>query len=334
MKAMILREARPIEENPLQIVDIEEAAPGPGEIRVGISACGLCHTDLHTVEGELPPAKLPLIPGHQVVGRVERVGAEASRFRVGDRVGVAWLHSTCGNCAFCLHGKENLCEQARFTGYDVDGGYAQYINVPQDFAYPIPQGFPDLEAAPLLCAGIIGFRALRLAEVERGGRLGLFGFGASAHIAIQVAVHWGCQVFVFSRSEEHRDLARKLGAVWTGRAEEDAPHKLDSAIIFAPAGKLVLDGLRVLRRGGTLALAGIYMTPIPQMDYARDLYYERTVRSVANNTRADGEDFLRLAAEIPIHTEVQTFALEEANHALRLLKEGKIQGGGVLAIPD
>ena len=334
MKAMILREARPIEENPLQIVDIEEAAPGPGEIRVGISACGLCHTDLHTVEGELPPAKLPLIPGHQVVGRVERVGAEASRFRVGDRVGVAWLHSTCGNCAFCLHGKENLCEQARFTGYHVDGGYAQYINVPQDFAYPIPQGFPDLEAAPLLCAGIIGFRALRLAEVERGGRLGLFGFGASAHIAIQVAVHWGCQVFVFSRSEEHRDLARKLGAVWTGRAEEDAPHKLDSAIIFAPAGKLVLDGLRVLRRGGTLALAGIYMTPIPQMDYARDLYYERTVRSVANNTRADGEDFLRLAAEIPIHTEVQTFALEEANHALRLLKEGKIQGGGVLAIPD
>ncbi len=334
MKAMILREARPIEENPLQIVDIEEAAPGPGEIRVGISACGLCHTDLHTVEGELPPAKLPLIPGHQVVGRVERVGAEASRFRVGDRVGVAWLHSTCGNCAFCLHGKENLCEQARFTGYDVDGGYAQYINVPQDFAYPIPQGFPDLEAAPLLCAGIIGFRALRLAEVERGGRLGLFGFGAAAHIAIQVAVHWGCQVFVFSRSEEHRDLARKLGAVWTGRAEEDAPHKLDSAIIFAPAGKLVLDGLRVLRRGGTLALAGIYMTPIPQMDYARDLYYERTVRSVANNTRADGEDFLRLAAEIPIHTEVQTFALEEANHALRLLKEGKIQGGGVLAIPD
>lgn len=334
MKAMILREARPIEENPLQIVDIEEAAPGPGEIRVGISACGLCHTDLHTVEGELPPAKLPLIPGHQVVGRVERVGAEASRFRVGDRVGVAWLHSTCGNCAFCLHGKENLCEQARFTGYDVDGGYAQYINVPQDFAYPIPQGFPDLEAAPLLCAGIIGFRALRLAEVERGGRLGLFGFGAAAHIAIQVAVHWGCQVFVFSRSEEHRDLARKLGAVWTGRAEEDAPHKLDSAIIFAPAGKLVLDGLRVLRRGGTLALAGIYMTPIPQMDYARDLYYERTVRSVANNTRQDGEDFLRLAAEIPIHTEVQTFALEEANHALRLLKEGKIQGGGVLAIPD
>lgn len=334
MKAMILREARPIEENPLQIVDIEEAAPGSGEIRVGISACGLCHTDLHTVEGELPPAKLPLIPGHQVVGRVERVGAEASRFRVGDRVGVAWLHSTCGNCAFCLHGKENLCEQARFTGYHVDGGYAQYINVPQDFAYSIPQGFPDLEAAPLLCAGIIGFRALRLAEVERGGRLGLFGFGASAHIAIQVAVHWGCQVFVFSRSEEHRDLARKLGAVWTGRAEEDAPHKLDSAIIFAPAGKLVLDGLRVLRRGGTLALAGIYMTPIPQMDYARDLYYERTVRSVANNTRADGEDFLRLAAEIPIHTEVQTFVLEEANHALRLLKEGKIQGGGVLAIPD
>ena len=334
MKAMILREARPIEENPLQIVDIEEAAPGPGEIRVGISACGLCHTDLHTVEGELPLAKLPLIPGHQVVGRVEGVGAEVSRFRVGDRVGVAWLHSTCGNCAFCLHGKENLCEQARFTGYHVDGGYAQYINVPQDFAYPIPQGFPDLEAAPLLCAGIIGFRALRLAEVERGGRLGLFGFGASAHIAIQVAVHWGCQVFVFSRSEEHRDLARKLGAVWTGRAEEDAPHKLDSAIIFAPAGELVLDGLRVLRRGGTLALAGIYMTPIPQMDYARDLYYERTVRSVANNTRQDGEDFLRLAAEIPIHTEVQTFALEEANHALRLLKEGKIQGGGVLAIPD
>lgn len=329
---MILKKARPIEDEPLQLVEISEPMPGPGEIRLRISACGICHTDLHIVEGELPLKRAPLILGHQIVGRVDKRGENTGRFREGDRVGVPWLYSTCGRCAFCLRGDENLCDEARFTGYDVDGGYAQYGIVSEDFAYPIPEGFSDAQAAPLLCAGIIGFRALRLSKVKRGERLGFFGFGASAHIAIQVAVHWGCEVYVFSRSEEHRHLATSLGAVWTGRAEDEPPLKLHSAIIFAPAGQLVLDALRVLEKGGTLALAGIYMTPIPAMDYTEHLYYERAVRSVTNSTRKDVEELLRLAAAIPIQTEVQTFPLEEANRALLLLKQGQIQGAGVLQV--
>lgn len=334
MKAMILKKSQPIEEEPLEMVEIADPMPGPGEVRIKISTCGICHTDLHVVEGELPSKKLPIIPGHEIVGAVDAAGEGVSRFQTGDRVGVAWLNSTCGTCDFCVKGKENLCEKAHFTGYDVDGGYAQYTVVSEDFAYPIPDGFPDLEAAPLLCAGIIGFRSLRLSDIKKGGRLGLYGFGASAHIVIQVAKYWGCEVFVFSRSEEHRKLAQKLGAVWTGRAEEDPPAKLQSAIIFAPAGKLVLDALRVLEKGGTLALAGIYMTPIPEMDYQEHLYYEKTIRSVANSTRKDADDILSLAAEIPIRTEVQAFALEEANRSLLLLKQGKIQGAGVLRIPE
>jgi len=334
MKAMILTEPYPIEKEPLVMTDINDPIPGPEDVRVKISTCGICHTDLHVIEGELPSKKLPIIPGHEIVGVVDAIGEKVTRFREGDKVGVAWLNSTCGECDFCVRGKENLCEESRFTGYDVDGGYAQYTVVSEDFAYPIPPGFSDLEAAPLLCAGIVGFRALRLSDIEKGGRLGLYGFGASAHIVIQVAKYWGCEVFVFSRSEEHRNLARKLGADWTGRAEEVPPAKLQSAIIFAPAGKLVLDALRVLEKGGTLALAGIYMTPIPEMDYQEHLYYEKTVRSVANSTRRDAEDILSLAAEIPIRTEVQAFALEEANRALLLLKQGKIQGAGVLRIPE
>lgn len=308
--------------------------PGPKEVRLKILACGICHTDLHITEGELPSKNLPVIPGHQIVGIVEEVGRKVARFKVGDKVGVAWLNSTCGKCEFCLKGKENLCEKARFTGYDVDGGYAEYTVVSQDFAYPIPKGFSDIEVAPLLCAGVIGFRALRLSEIEKGGRLGLFGFGASAHIVIQIAKYWGCEVFVFTRSEEHRKLARELGAVWAGGAGETPPAKMQSAIIFAPAGRLVLDALRVLEKGGTLALAGIYMTPIPEMEYEEYLYYEKTVRSVANSTRKDAEDLLKLAAEIPIRAEVQEFPLEEANRALLLLKQGKIQGAGVLRVSE
>lgn len=334
MNAMILKKPQPVEEGPLAMGEIDDPIPGPREVRVKISTCGICHTDLHVVEGELPSKKLPIIPGHEIVGVVDAIGEEVTRFQEGDRVGVAWLNSTCGECDFCVRGNENLCEKARFTGYDVDGGYAQYTVASEDFAYPIPEGFSDLEAAPLLCAGIIGFRSLRLSDIEKGGRLGLYGFGASAHIIIQVAKYWGCEVFVFSRSEEHRNLARKLGAVWTGRAEEDPPAKLQSAIIFAPAGKLVLDALRVLEKGGTLALAGIYMTPIPEMDYQEHLYYEKTVRSVANSTRKDAEDILSLAAEIPIRTEVQAFALEEANRSLLLLKQGRIQGAGVLRVSE
>ncbi len=329
---MLLKAPRPIEEKPLVVAEVEKPTPGLQEVRLKILACGICHTDLHVVEGELPSKKLPIIPGHQIVGVVESVGRKVTRFRVGDKVGVAWLNSTCGKCEFCLKGKENLCEKARFTGYDVDGGYAEYTVVSQDFAYPIPKGFSDVEAAPLLCAGVIGFRALRLSEIERGGRLGLFGFGASAHIVIQIAKYWSCQVYVFTRGEEHRKLARDLGAVWAGGAEDTPPTKMQSAIIFAPAGKLVLDALRVLEKGGTLALAGIYMTPIPEMDYQEHLYYEKTVRSVANSTRKDAEDLLELAGEIPIRAEVQEFPLEEANRSLLLLKQGKIQGAGVLRV--
>lgn len=332
MKVMLLQTPHPIEEKPLAMAEIDKPTPGPKEILIKVLSCGICHTDLHVVEGELTSRKLPIVPGHQIVGVVEKVGENATRFRKGNKVGVAWLSSTCGKCEFCLTGNENLCENARFTGYDVDGGYAEYVVVSEDFAYLIPKGFSDIQAAPLLCAGVIGFRALRLSGIQKGGRLGLFGFGASAHIVIQIAKHWGCGVFVFTRSEEHRRLARELGAVWTGRAEDTPPTRLHSAIIFAPAGKLVLDALRILEKGGTLALAGIYMTPIPEMDYQKHLYYEKTLRSVANSTRKDAEDLLKLAVEIRIHTEVQEFVLEEANRSLLLLKQGKIQGAGVLRV--
>jgi propanol-preferring alcohol dehydrogenase len=331
---MVLNRVCPAEEKPLTFVDIDDPVPGAGEIRIRIKACGVCHTDLHVVEGELPARKLPLVPGHEIAGVVDAVGEGVTSFKQGDRAGVAWLNSTCGACRFCLSGRENLCVRARFTGYDVNGGYAQYTVVPEGFAYPIPDGFPDMEAAPLLCAGIIGYRALRLSDIRKGGRLGLYGFGASAHIVIQVAQHWGCQVYVFTRSEEHRKLAEKLGAVWSGGAEDDPPEKMESSIIFAPAGKLVLDALRVLEKGGTLALAGIYMTPVPQMDYEKHLYYERTIRSVANSTREDAEEILKLAAEIPIRTEIEEFDLEQANHVLLQVKRGAVQGAGVLRIPQ
>ncbi len=332
MKAMVLRSQAPVQSDPLEYCDLPDPRPGPGEVRLRVSACGICHTDLHVVEGDLPEAKLPVVPGHQVVGTVDMVGPEVSLLRPGDRVGVPWLHSTCGACDFCISGRENLCVDARFTGYQADGGYAQYAIAGQDFAYPLPEGFGDLQAAPLLCAGIIGYRALRLSEAAAGGRLGLYGFGASAHITIQVALHMGCRVYVFTRSPEHQALARSLGAAWAGRAEDEPPRKLDSAIIFAPAGGLVPMALKALERGGTLALAGIYMSPMPEMDY-RLLYHERTVRSVANFTRTDAQEFLDIAARIPVRTEIETFRLEEANRALQLLKQGRIQGAGVLVVP-
>jgi propanol-preferring alcohol dehydrogenase len=332
MKAMILRQFGPIEKNPLEPAEIHVPQPGPEDILIKVKACGVCHTDLHTVEGELPGAKLPVIPGHQVVGIVETAGQGTRRFEKGARIGAAWLHFACGTCAFCRRGQENLCENGRFTGYHVNGGYAETMTIPDKFAYAIPEIFTDEEASPLLCAGIIGYRALRLSNIRPGGCLGLYGFGASAHVAIQVAVHWGCRVYVFSRSKEHKDLARGLGAAWTGSAKEVSPTKTDSAIIFAPAGPLVLDALLNTEKGGTVALAGIYMTPIPEMDYQKYLYHERTLRSVANATRQDGEDLLKLAAEIPIRTTTQVFPLAEANQVLRLLKEGRISGAAVLKI--
>ena len=333
MQAMLLQQPQPIENNPLQLVELQDPTPAPYEIRIQIRSCGICHTDLHTIEAELPLPKLPLIPGHEIVGVVDSVGAGVTRFHPGDRVGVPWLNWTCGKCRFCQRGQENLCENARFTGYHVDGGYAQYTVVSENFAYPIPEGFSDSHAAPLLCAGIIGFRALRLSDIQPGERLGLYGFGASAHLAIQVAIHWGCEVYVFSRSEEHRQLARQLGAAWGGRAEDKPPKKINSAIIFAPAGWLIPEALRVLEKGGTLALAGIYMDSIPEMDY-NSIYHERTIRSVANSTRQDAEELLRLAGEIPLRTEVESFPLQEANRALQLMKRSKIRGAGVLEIPS
>ncbi len=332
MKAMLLREIKSIEERPLKLADIPLPEPGPGEIRLTVRVCGVCRTDLHTVEGDLKLPRLPLVPGHQIVGVVEARGEGATRFEIGQRVGVPWLYHTCGACEFCRRGLENLCADAQFTGLHADGGYARGMVVPQDFAYPIPEGFSDVEAAPLLCAGIIGYRALRLSEVQPGQRLGLYGFGGSAHVTIQVARHWGCQVYVFTRSEGHRRLARELGAVWVGGAEDTPPAKMHSSIIFAPAGGLVPEALRVLERGGTLSLAGVTMTPIPELDYDNLLYWERTVRSVANFTRQDAEELLQVAAEIPIHSTVQTFALEAANEALLALKRSEIDGTGVLVV--
>ena len=328
---MVLRGPKPAEENPLERANLPLPEPAPGQVRLRVQACGVCHTDLHLVEGEIALPKLPVVPGHQIIGRVDAVGEGVTRLRAGDRVGVPWLYSTCGECEYCLEGLENLCDRARFTGQHVDGGFAEYMVVPAAFAYAIPHGFPDDQAAPLLCAGIIGYRSLQLSEIQPGGRLGLYGFGASAHITIQVARHWGCDVYVFTRSEEHQRHALELGAAWVGQAQDTPPAEIDSAITFAPAGWLVPEVLRVLRKGGTLAINAIYMSPIPEMPYSL-LYGERTVRSVTNATRQDGEELLHLAAEIPIYTDVELYPLDEANAVLQRLKQGQIQGAAVLQI--
>jgi propanol-preferring alcohol dehydrogenase len=332
MKAMVLTRFRPASENPLELRNVPVPQPGPGDILVKVGCCGVCHTDLHTAEGELPDVKLPRILGHEVIGTVEKRGALAKRFKAGERVGAAWLYTTCGTCRFCRSGRENLCENARFTGFHQDGGYAEYMIVPEKFAYAVPEVFCDVEAAPLMCAGIVGYRSLKLCGIKPGGKLGLYGFGASGHVAIQIARHWGCRVYVFTRSEDHRRLAKKLGASWTGLAKDDPPTKLDSAVIFAPAGNLFLDALRVLDRGGTVASAGIYMSPIPEIEYGRFLYHERTMLSVANATREDGEELLKVAAEIPVRTSVEVFRLEQANEALKLLRSGKVIGAAVLKV--
>jgi len=331
MRAMRLRAPGLVERDPLEAVDLPAPVPGPGEVRLKIGACGLCHTDLHEVEGELPLPKLPVIPGHQIVGVVEARGDGARRFAMGDRVGVPWLHSTCGACAACRRGDENLCDGARFTGYHVDGGYASHAVVPEAFAFRLPGGFTDAQAAPLLCAGIIGYRALCLADVKPGECLGLFGFGASAHIAIQVARFWECAVWVFTRTPEHRALAKALGASWVGGADDEPPGLLDRAISFAPVGSVIPLALAKLRKGGTLALAGIHLDRIPEMPYTL-LYGERTLRSVTASTRRDADALLALAVRIPIRTEVEVFPLEEANAALQRLKAGRISGAGVLRI--
>jgi len=330
MKAMVLEKQAPINQNPLEERDMPTLEPGPGEILVKVSACGVCHTDLHIVEGDFPLERVPVIPGHQIVGTVEDAGKGAARFKSGERVGVAWLHSTCGKCRFCCSERENLCPNASFTGFHHHGGFSETMIVPEEFAYSLPEGFSDLQAAPLLCAGIIGYRALRLSGIQPGGRLGLYGFGASAHVTIQIAGYLGCDVYAFSRGGAHRKLAEKLGAVWTGKVPEVPPEKLDASIIFAPAGDLVPPALEALESGGTLALAGIHMSNVPELEYSRHLYYERTIKSVTANTRSDGRELLALAGEIPIVTNVTPYPLSEANQVLAMLKSGGIDGAAVL----
>lgn len=332
MKAVRLVKPGPIETSPLSLGEVPVPQPGEGEVLVRIRACGVCHTDLHIVEGEIHPPDLPVTPGHQVVGIVEKMGRGAEKFvNLGDRVGVPWLYSACERCDYCLRGQENLCLEARYTGFHVDGGYAEWMLAEARWTLPIPTGYTDQQASPLLCAGIIGFRSLRLADVQNGERLGLVGFGASAHLAIQVANYWGCQVYVITRSEEHRRHARELGAIWTGGIEDELPGLLDRAVIFAPAGRLVPAVLEKLRPGGTLAINAIFMSDIPSMSYSM-IYGERTLRSVTNATFQDGIKFLKLAEEIGIHATISTYALEDANTALLDLKNSRISGEGVLVV--
>ncbi len=331
MRAMVLDHPRPAEQSPLQLRDVPVPQPGPGEIRLRVRFCGVCRTDLHIVEGDLKLPKLPLVPGHQIVGIVDALGPSAKLFRQGDRVGVPWLYSTDGDCPFCRRGQENLCDNGRFTGLHVDGGYAESVVVREDFAYSIPRQFDDQHAAPLLCAGVIGYRSFKLSNAKAGDRLGMYGFGGSAHIVLQIARHLGCRVYVFTRAAAHRELALKLGAAWAGAAPEQPPEPLDAAIIFAPAGPLVPESLRALRKGGTVALAGITMTQIPAMDYDL-LYHEHVLRSAANSTRDDVRECLRLSAEAQVKTEVRIFPLQEANQALQALKHSRIDGAAVLRI--
>lgn len=316
---------------PLRAAGVPGPEVGPEGILIRVRACAVCRTDLHIVDGELTHPKLPLIPGHQIVGTVEEVGERVGRFAPGDRVGVPWLGYTDGECRYCRTGRENLCDNARFTGYQIDGGYAEYASADNRFCFSIPEGYPDLQAAPLMCAGLIGYRSLRMAGDAQ--RLGLYGFGASAHIIIQVAVHQGRRVFAFTREgdEEGQRFARELGAAWAGSSDERPPEELDAAIIFAPVGALVPAALRAVAKGGVVVCAGIHMTDIPTFPY-EILWGERVVRSVANLTRRDGEEFLALAPEVPVRTEVTSFALERANEALSALRRGEIRGAAVLVM--
>ncbi len=374
MKAMLLRRIAPVESAPLKWVEVPTPEPALGEVRIRVRCCAVCRTDLHVIEGDLPQAKMPVIPGHQIVGTVDKLGPPLAvsqpagsplavsqpRLQLGQRVGVAWLRHTCGRCVFCTRGQENLCESARFTGYHADGGYAQYAVAPADFVYELPSpfgrgvggeggaaltltlaqrergldGFSDIEAAPLLCSGIIGYRALRRCNPRPGCRLALYGFGSSAHVVIQIALSRGCEVYVVTRGENHRQLARQMGTTWAGETAEEMPVKADSAIMFAPAGELVPPALEKLEKGGTLSLAGIYMTPIPEMDYMRHVFYERDIHSVTCNTRQDGRELLAEAAAIPIRPHTTVYPLADANQALQDLKHDRINGTGVLVVDE
>ena len=336
MRGCLLAAPAPVETRPLVLGELPVPAPEADEVLIKVSACGICRTDLHVAEGELAPRLSPVVPGHQVVGTVAACGAAVSGLAPGERVGAAWLHRTCGTCRFCRRGRENLCERADFTGWTRHGGFAEFMVAPADFVYRLPENFPDLQAAPLLCAGIIGYRALKLTGLDgddwRGARLGLYGFGAAGHVAIQLARFRGADVYVATRDRaKHQALAAELGAVWVGDTFDRPPVPLDAAIVFAPAGEIVPAALEALEKGGALVLGGIYMSPIPQFEY-RLLYGERLVRSTANNTRADGREFLREAVAAGLRTSVRTFPLADANEALIALKHDAIRGAGVLVI--
>ncbi len=330
MKAWVVRAPGPIDRGPLGLIDRPPPTPGPHEVRVRVRACGVCRTDLHVAEGDLAPHRPRVVPGHEIVGVVDQVGAEATRFTVGERIGIAWLRATCGTCRFCARGEENLCLAPRFTGWDEDGGYAESAVVDERYAYRLPEAFADAEAAPLLCAGIIGFRALRRAELPAGGRLGIYGFGGSAHLAAQVAMAEGAEVYVMTRSAEARALATELGAVWVGDTFAAPPVPLDSSICFAPVGEIVPVALEALDRGGILAIAGIHLSAVPSLDYQRHLFQERQVRSVTANTRQDGEAFLATAARIGIEVTTTPYPLAEADRALADLAHDRVHGAAVL----
>jgi propanol-preferring alcohol dehydrogenase len=361
VRAMVLHTLGPIETAPLRLEELPVPEPGPGEVRVKVRYCGVCRTDLHIVEGELVPPRLPLVPGHQVVGIVDAVGGtrgagEAGRqgrhsqtslsgpggrersgvpaqpeSLLGRRVGVPWLHGTCGKCDYCRSGMENLCDAIAFTGFSVDGGYEEYMIAAADYLVRLPDGFSDLEAAPLLCAGIIGYRSIKVAGIERGDTVGLFGFGASAHLAIQILRHMDCQVLVFTRGKQHQELALKLGASWAGRPEDGREGKCDRAITFAPSGAVIPQALRALRRGGTLAINAVHLEKVPEMDYGL-IYWEKKIVTVANSTRQDADEFVRLAAKIPLDVSTEVYPLADANRALLDLKGGRIQGEAVLEV--
>ena len=336
MRAWVLDQPAPIERAPLALRELAEPIPAEGEVAVAVSVCGLCRTDLHVIEGDLAPQRASVVPGHQIVGRVVALGSGARRFALGARVGIAWLWRACGVCEYCAASAENLCRAPRFTGWHENGGYAERVCAPEDFVYALPDALDDVAAAPLLCAGIIGYRALVRSRIQPGGRLGLYGFGSSAHIALQIALHFGCRVFVVTREASHRALARDLGAEWAGDLAEAPPSPLDAAVLFAPAGTLVPVALAALAPGGTLACAGIHMTEIPALDYAAHLFEERTLTSVTANTRADGRALFELAARIPLRPRTTEFAFGDANAALAKLARGLIVGSGVLRVraPD
>jgi propanol-preferring alcohol dehydrogenase len=329
MLAMQLAAPGPVGAHPLAKSERGELAAGPGEIVVRVAACGVCRTDLQICEGDLAAKTLPIVPGHQIVGRVERVGANVARWRPGDRVGIAWLGSTDGACAHCVGDRENLCTHAAFTGWDRDGGFATSVVARADFAFALPEAFSDFDAAPLLCGGVIGYRALRVSGIQPGGKLGLYGFGASATLAIQVARHWGCRIFVCARSARERDRARELGAEWTGGYDDAPPELLDAAVTFAPVGHVVVSALKALDRGGTVAINAIHLDRIPEIAYA-DLWWERSLRSVSNFTRNDASSFLELASRIPVRVDRDVYGLPEANVALERLANGEVRGAAVL----